>query len=78
MSPRFDWPDQDLENKAEKPDLFWVLVAIGIAAFLGVLIAINNSNGSSCQSIADNTARLHCFDAALQTQPAKGAQIPEH
>lgn len=78
MAPRFDWPDQEFQDKAEAPDLFWVLVAIGIAAFLGVLIAINNSGGADCRSIADQAARLHCFDAATQAQPAKGAQIPSH
>ena len=78
MAPRFDWPDQEFQDKAEPPELFWVLVAMGIAAFLGVLIAINNGSGAGCRSIADQIARLHCFDAAAQTQPAKGAQIPSH
>ena len=78
MSPRFDWPDQEFDDKAEKPDLFWVLIALAIAAFLGMLIAIDNSNGSDCRAIADGAARLHCFDAAAQAQPAKGAPVPTH
>ena len=78
MSPRFDRPDQEFDDKAEKPDLYWVLIALAIAAFLGMLIAINNNGGSDCRTIADGAARLKCFDAAMQTQPAKGAQIPTH
>ena len=78
MAPRFDWPDQELQEKAETPDLFWVLVAMGMAAFFGVLIAINNSSGADCRSVANQTARLKCFDAATQTQPAKGAPVPSH
>ncbi|MCW5693768.1 MAG: hypothetical protein KIT48_15520 [Pseudolabrys sp.] len=76
MAPRFDWPNQEFQDTAEKPDWFWVLFAMGMAAFFGVLIAINGSGGADCRSIADQTARLKCFDAATQTLPAKGAQIP--
>jgi hypothetical protein len=54
------------------------LVAAGIAAFLGVLLAMNAGSPAECRNIADQTARLKCFDAAMQTQPAKGAQIPTH
>ena len=78
MAPRYDWSEQEFRSPAEKPDMFWVLVAAGIAAFLGVLVAINAGSSSDCRAITDNTARLHCFDAATQTQPAKGAQIPSH
>ncbi|MBS0535079.1 MAG: hypothetical protein JSR72_13560 [Proteobacteria bacterium] len=78
MPPRYDWSEQGLRDETENPGFFWVLVAVGFAAFLGVLLAINASGPSDCRSIADQTARLHCFDAATQTQPAKGAQIPSH
>lgn len=78
MAARYDWSEQEFRDETEKPGLFWVLVAVGVVAFLGVLLAINGSNSSDCKAITDNTARLHCFDAAAQTQPAKGAQIPSH
>jgi hypothetical protein len=78
MGPRYDWVERDVGKSADKPEPFWVLVAAGIAAFLGVLLAMNAGSPADCRSIADQTARLKCFDAATQTQPAKGAPIPSH
>lgn len=78
MSPRYDWSEQELRDEAKNPGFFWVLVVAGLAAFLGVLLAINAGGPSDCGAIADNAARLHCFDAATQTLPAKGAPIPSH
>ena len=76
MAPRYDSSEQEFRDETEKPGSFWVLVAIGVVAFLGALLAINAGSPSECQSIRNSTARLHCFDAATQTQPAKGALIP--
>ncbi|MBS0246468.1 MAG: hypothetical protein JSR61_07585 [Proteobacteria bacterium] len=78
MVPRYNWPEQPFSDEAEKPGVFWVLVAAGLAAFLGMLLAINAGSPSDCKAIADNAARLHCFDAATQTLPAKGAPISSH
>ncbi len=54
---------------------FWALSAAGIATLLLVAITLSDRD---CKSLRDGQARLACYDAAADTQPAKGASAITH
>ncbi|WP_147292584.1 hypothetical protein [Undibacter mobilis] len=67
LQDRFDAPDRGA-------DVFWTLVIIGFALLLGAL-AVTSNGKTDCLNVANDQARLACFDAAASPQPAKGAVI---
>jgi hypothetical protein len=76
MSPRYEPLDRERDEVTERPGSYWGLVALAVAALLGLLMLASAGGSHDCDRIADNHARLACFDAAASAPPAKGAAIP--
>ena len=76
MTHRYDFYDDEYDDKAAKSGRFWGLIAVGVAAVLALLMMAASRGPSDCDHITNSSARLACYDAVSSQQPAKGAAIP--
>ncbi len=75
MTPRDE--HFDFDNTAGRPGLPWALAAAAVALLMCAAMASSSPDAAGrCDGLANETARLACYDAAAKTQPAKGAFTP--
>jgi hypothetical protein len=67
--------DDSQSDGRQGSDLFWALITVAIAfAILGAMTLAENK----CKRLPNEHDRLACYDAAADTQPAKGASAITH